>query len=110
MRPILIGAMGLALIGSVALAKGVSSDHPCRGALESLMHEWDAIGYQTPAKPGAAHVAGRNGHDATGGQVTYMQTQIRLALADCEKGDVEAVMRRVAVVRNLLGPSGRHSG
>ena len=109
MRLILLGAMGLALIGPVAIARGVSSDHPCRGALESLMREWDAIGYQTPAKPAAAHVAGRNGHDATGGQVTYMQTQIRLALADCDKGNVAEVMRRVAIVHNLLAAS-RHSG
>jgi len=109
MRLILIGAMGLALIGPGAIAKSVTSDHPCRPALESLMHEWDAIGYQTPAKPGVAHVAGRNGHDATGGQVTYMQTQIRLALADCDKGNVAEVMRRVAIVHNLLA-EGQHSG
>jgi hypothetical protein len=105
----LIGAMGLALMGPVAITKGVGSDHPCRGALESLVREWNAIGYQTPAKPAVAHVAGRNGHDATGGQVTYMQTQIRLALADCDKGDVAEVMRRVAMVHNLLAAS-RNSG
>jgi len=110
MRPILIGALGLVLIGPVALAKGVSSDHPCRGALASLVHDWDAIGYQTPAKPGVAHIAGRDGYDATGGQVSYMQTQIRLALADCDKGNVEAIMRRIAVVRNLFDRGGRHSG
>jgi hypothetical protein len=108
MRPFLIGAAGLALVGPVALAQ--SFDHPCRGALQVLLREWNAIGFQTPAKPAQARVAGRNGHDASGAQVTFMQQQIRLAFEDCDKGNEAAVTRRIAVVHNLLGAESQPSG
>jgi hypothetical protein len=51
------------------------------------MAEWNAIAFPTPSKPNQAHVRGRNGHDASGGQVAYMQTEIRLANVDCDKGN-----------------------
>jgi hypothetical protein len=107
--PVIGAATVAALLGPVAFAQ--SGEHPCRSALQQLMCDWDAIGFSAPAKPGQAHVWGRYGHDATGGQVIYMQTQIRHAFQDCDKGDDEAVRQRIASVRNLLAATqSHHSG
>jgi hypothetical protein len=108
MRISVIGTAVSALLGPGAFAQ--SGDHPCRAALQQLVRDWDAIAFPTPAKPSRAYVWGRYGHDATGGQVIYMQTQIRHAFQDCDKGDEEAVRQRIATVRNLLAATQiRHS-
>jgi hypothetical protein len=39
-----------------------------------------------------------------------MQTQIRHAFQDCDKGDEEAVRQRIATVRNLLAATQSHHG
>src|SRR4051812_5132506 len=109
MRLFLIGATAAALLGPVALAQS-GLDHPCRLALQALMRDWNAIAFPTPSKPAQAHVRGRYGHDVTGGQFTYMQDQIRFASADCDKGNEDAVRKRIAIVRDLLGPESHHTG
>lgn len=73
-----------------------------RADLDRLAGEFNAIGFPGVGKPGQAHVRGAAGHDHTGGQINYMQTQIRIAYADCAAGDDEAVRKHIQVVRSIL--------
>lgn len=110
MRKYVIAALGLALTAQGAIAQTPMESHLCWPAMKALIAQWDAAAYPTPAKPGQGRVVGRNGHESNGPQVSYMETQIRMALADCEKGDQQSVERRVAVMRDLLGMNGIRSG
>jgi len=47
-------------------------------------------------------VHGRNGRVSSGGEVTYMTSQIRQAIWDCQHGDVPPVRERVALVGERL--------
>jgi hypothetical protein len=90
-------ALGLTMTGVQA-----APDHPCRAELQRLVADYSAIGFQDVVKPGQAHVRGLAGHDHTGGQIGYMQAQMRQARIDCEAGKVQVVRERVASVRVAL--------
>ena len=76
--------------------------HPCTPALEQLLEDWDAAGFEMPSKPGQMIVHGRNGRVSSGGETTYMISQIRQAVWDCRHGNVPAVRERVALVAERL--------
>jgi hypothetical protein len=73
------GASRASFVEAVALPQ-----HPCTPALEQLLAEWDAAGFEIPSKPGQMIVQGRNGRVSTAPEVTYMINQIRQAVWDCQ--------------------------
>ena len=95
---LLAGTAGLAMANPVLAAPA----HTYRPDLDRLAGDFRAIGFQDVVKPGQAHVRGMAGHDHTGGQVKYMQEQIRLAYADCAAGNDPAVRERIDAVRSML--------
>ena len=103
-RSIVIGALGAAaLLGRALPVEAVAlPQHPCTPALEQLLAEWDATGFEMPSKPGQAIAHGRNGRVSSGPEVTYMMNQIRQAVWDCRHGDVPAVRERVALIGERL--------
>jgi hypothetical protein len=66
------------------------------------MADWNAAGFQTPIKPTQAFVQGRSGRVSSGPEVTYMISQIRQAVGDCQRGDVPSVRERIALVTERL--------
>jgi hypothetical protein len=93
-----VGALGIAVaLGHVAQAAPLP-EHPCTPALNQLLADWNAAGFEMPSKPGQAIVHGRNGRIASGGEVNGMASQIRQAIVDCEHGNVTAVKAEVARV------------
>ncbi len=98
------GFLGVALLaGQVASAASAAlPQHACTPELEELLADWQAAGFETPSKPSQAIVHGRDGRIAAGPEVTAMASQIRQAIADCQRGDVEAVRQRVAFVTDRL--------
>jgi hypothetical protein len=101
MRKLLFGATmvaGLATAGAVLAA----APHPCRADLDKVAADFNALGFQDVAKPGQAHVRGAAGHDHTGGQIAYIQSQLRQAYIDCDANQSEAVHAHVAAVRAAL--------
>lgn len=103
-RTIVIGALGAAaFLGRAWPAEAVAlPQHPCTPQLRKLLADWNAAGFETPAKPAQAIVHGRNGRVSSGPEVTYMINQIRQAVWDCQHGDVPAVRARVALVAERL--------
>ena len=103
-RCVIIGALGAAvLLGRALPVEAVPlPQHPCTPALEQLLAEWDAAGFENPSKPGQMIVHGRNGRVSSGPEVTYMTDQIRQAVWDCRHGKVPAVRERVALVTERL--------
>jgi hypothetical protein len=69
---------------SKAAAQDLSS---CSSRMDNLANEWHAISFPTPDKPGVAVVIGRNNHEASGGQISYIQNLIRSAARLCRDGD-----------------------
>jgi len=67
-----------------------------------LLQAWNDAGYQIPNKPTAPIVYGRNGRVSSGPEVTYMASQIRQAIIDCQHGNVAAVQQRVSLVSDRL--------
>ncbi len=59
----------------------------CSSRLDNLADEWHAISFPTPDKPAVAAVVGRNNHEATGGQINYIQNLIRSAAQLCRDGN-----------------------
>ena len=102
MRAFLIGTVSLLLGSPIVLAQTNTAGRPCHEVLWELVEQWNAIGYPEPAKPGQMRVIGHSGHENSGPEVSYMRTQIRLALRDCENGKEESVRRLVKVVYELL--------
>jgi hypothetical protein len=105
-RFLAIGALGAAmLLGGAALVEAASlPQHPCTSQLEKVLMDWNAAGFEPPAKPSQAIVHGRNGRVSSGPEVNYMSGQIRQATRDCEHGDVPSVRARVALVTAVLNP------
>jgi hypothetical protein len=103
-RSIVIGALGAAALLGRALPVEAAAlpQHPCTPALEQLLADWDAAGFDMPSKPGQMIVHGRNGRVSTGPEVTYMTDQIRQAVWDCRHGNVAAVRERAALVAEQL--------
>ena len=103
-RSIVIGALGVAALLGRALPVEAAAlpQHPCTPALEQLLAEWDAAGFENPSKPGQMIVRGRNGRVSSGPEVTYMTDQIRQAVLDCRHGNVAAVRERAALVAEQL--------
>jgi hypothetical protein len=53
-------------------------------------------------KPAQCYVIGRDGHQSTSVQVTYMRTQLNLTARGCNGGDTSSAIERVTVVHRLL--------
>lgn len=103
-RSVVIGALGAAaLLGRALPVEAVAlPQHPCTPALEQILAEWDAAGFDNPSKPGQMIVHGRKARVSSGGEVTCMTNQIRQAVWDCQHGNVPAVRERVALVTERL--------
>jgi hypothetical protein len=90
------------LLGRTAPAEASLPVHPCTAGLNQLLQEWNDAGFDMPSKPSQAIVHGRNGRVSSGPEVTYMASQIRQAVWDCQHGNVAAVQQRVALVSDKL--------
>jgi hypothetical protein len=102
-RSLVVGALGATMIfGQASAAESALPVHPCTPELHRLLQEWNEAGYQVPNKPTAPIVYGRNGRVSSGPEVTYMVSQIRQAIIDCQHGDVAAVQQHVALVSEKL--------
>ena len=103
---VLAVSLGLAACGGggqqAAYAQGQTGTAACSGALNSLMSDWDSIGFAEPSKPAQMVVAGRRGYSTSGGQFNYMRTQIRIAARDCEAGHDADSLSHIEKVREFL--------
>ncbi len=114
MNPIDRSSAAVAMAAALAiLAAGPSfaatASHTCRPDLERLSSDWQAISFPDLTKPAQAHTYGARGHDHTGGQISYMKAQIRLAYADCNAGREQAVSEQIAKVRSVLAMPDHHA-
>ena len=100
MRLLASAFAALMLAGQVLPA--AAADASCHAALDSVVGEWNAASYPMPMKPTQAYVTGRDGHQSTGAQVTYMRTQLRLAAQECDGGNGTSALERIANVHRLL--------
>jgi hypothetical protein len=102
-RSFAVGALGVAiLLGRAAPAEAALPVHPCTAELNQLLQAWNESGFEMPSKPSQAIVHGRDGRVSSGGEVTYMASQVRQAIADCQHSDVAAVQQRVALLSEKL--------
>ena len=103
-RSVVIGALGAAALLGRALPVEAAAlpQHPCTPALEQLLADWDAAGFENPSKPDQMIVHGRNGLVSSGPEVTYMTDEIRQTVWDCRHGNVAAVRERAALVTERL--------
>lgn len=95
-------AFGVVSFAAPVQAKGKA----CEQVVQSLKSEWDAIGFQTPSKPGAMRVQGKLGHENSAGQVAFMKAEIKKAEADCAAGKQDQALQRVSSVHSLLNSRG----
>jgi hypothetical protein len=72
------------------------------GALNTLLADWNRIGFSTPSKPAQYRIYGRDGHVTNGPDYNAMVTLIRLALEDSREGRDQAALAKVSKVRSLL--------
>jgi hypothetical protein len=106
-----VGTAMLSLLGATLAIEPVAAAGPsCEAALKALMDKWHAIDYPVPQKPSQARVFGKDGHEATGGQVNYMRTQIYIATQDCKAGNDASALQRANIVQNLLDGHDGHDG
>ncbi len=99
-RHIAAGMLGAGLLfGGVSLVEATTLPrHPCTPELEKLLADWNAVGFETPAKPAQANVYSRSGRVSSGPQVRYMISEIQEAVRDCRDGDVQSVRVHVTNV------------
>jgi len=100
MRLFVSAFAALMLVGPALPAS--AADASCHTALDSVFKEWNAVDYPLPMKPAQAYVIGRDGHQSSGPQVTYMRSQLRLASEECEGGNNASALQRIATVHRLL--------
>src|ERR1700722_7155292 len=79
----------------------------CTAALNSLMADWQWIGYAEPGKPSQMIVQGRHGYTTTAGRYYFLRQQIRDSARDCEAGRDTEARQNIAVVREALGVRGQ---
>ena len=103
-RALLILPLGLALSGHATQAQTTAQTTApsCGVVLNSLMSEWQSIGFATPGKPGQMIVAGRHGYQTTGGQYNFMVEQIRIGTRDYEDGRDAEALQHFNTVREIL--------
>jgi hypothetical protein len=103
-RSLVVSALGAAMLFARAspVEAATLPQHPCTPELEKLITDWNAAGFQMPFKPNHAIVRGRKGRVSSGPEVTYMTSQIRQAVGDCQRGDVPSVRKRIALVTERL--------
>jgi hypothetical protein len=102
---LLILPLGLALSGlghHASQAQTMVPGSSCSAVLDSLMSDWQSIGFAEPSKPAQMIVSGQHGYTTTAGHYNYMRQQIRAAARDCEAGRDEAALRHIDVVRANL--------
>jgi hypothetical protein len=105
-RSLFMSALGAAMLLARALPVEAATlpQHPCTPELEKLMADWNAAGFVMPFKPNQAIVHGRSGRVSSGPEVTYMISQIRQAVRDCQRGDVKSAREHIALVTERLHP------
>lgn len=91
----------------MAAAQPSASGGSCQASFQEVAREWDAIGFAMPAKPMQARVTARDGRVASGAEVTYLGSQLRLAAADCAAGRDAAGLQRIAQIHARLAPAAR---
>jgi hypothetical protein len=102
---LLILPLGLALSGlgqHSAQAQPQTPGLSCSAALNSLMAEWQSIGFVEPSKPAQTIVAGQHGYRTTGGQYNFMRQEIRAGARDCTSGSDATALQHINTVRELL--------
>jgi len=97
-----LGCAPLAVGHDEARAQSPTAGLSCGGALNSLMSQWQSIGFAEPSKPAQQIVAGRNGYSTTGGQFNFMRQQIRVAARECEGGRDADSLQHINTVRGIL--------
>ena len=72
-------------------------------AVEALLADWQAIGFDTPSKPAQFRVNGRGGRVTSGPTYNLMLQLLRQAVKDSRSGRDQDALAKVAKVRTLLG-------
>jgi hypothetical protein len=105
-RSLVIGAFGAAMLLGRALPVEAATlpQASCTPQLEKLLADWNAAGFEMPSKPSQAIVHGQDGRISSGPEVTYMVSQIRQSLRDCQRGDVKSVRERIDLVAGRRHP------
>lgn len=109
MRKIIATAAATFMLVAAGSAWAATATHNCRPDLDRLSADWQAISFPDLTKPAQAHTYGTGGHDHTGGQISYMKEQIRMAYIDCAAGREQAVRERIALVRATLRMPASHT-
>jgi hypothetical protein len=95
-------AMMLAIGSHAASAETLPQGSSCAATLNQITAQWDAIGFATPTKPSQAQVIARDGHVASGPEVTWLAGQLRHAAQDCSLGRDADGLRRLNLVQDRL--------
>jgi hypothetical protein len=107
---IIVVAIATLVMGQAAVAEPARADATCQSALEALNGDWQKADFPAAAsKPGQALMVASGGHEASAGQISYMQTQLRLAARDCGAGRNEQALQRMTKVRQLLDSTVHHA-
>jgi hypothetical protein len=92
----------LAIGSHAASAQALPQGASCQASLKHITAEWDAIGFAEPTKPSQARVVASDGHVASGPEVTYLGSQLRLAAQDCASGREEVGLHRIELIQARL--------
>jgi hypothetical protein len=97
-----VTALTLAIGSHAASAQALPQEASCEATLKHVTAEWDAIGFATPMKPSQAQVVARDGHVASGPEVTWLGGQLRHAAQDCALGHDADGLHRLDLVQDRL--------